>query len=411
MNRRGGLGIWPALTGMLLGAAGLYGYMDWKNKDQISIDWGHLEDYVYFLEEEGKIEPPEPFKAQPLEVRAFAEVRALPDIAVITASLTAKDKDESFTINDIAKRVNKVQTAIARFDVDVSVTDTKTVRKYSPLCRSENREAQRRHSQINSDYWFNKRLDDKGDQDTKRRDPRPRIAQKICNAEAIEARTSLVIRVSPPDAAGDVLQALADAGADSTRLYGYDFSNYDALYQDAAAKAVSKARMKAEMIARHSKAELGEILEFYVGRPARTGRFGPQPTIINKSSARSFTNVTDHFSDTPALGGQVRNAPPIVSAAPAPQAVSVQGWDGTESDRYDEIVVTATKRNTSTRGRSTRKQNAVDNASEEDTIPTTQNNALQMSLFSGPKTIRVSAHLSYDYKTVIDGSVVPEDDN
>ena len=47
----------------------------------------------------------------------------------------------------------------------------------------------------------------------------------------------------------------------------------------------------------------------------------------------------------------------------------------------------------------------------EDTIPTTQNNALQMSLFSGPKTIRVSAHLSYDYKTVIDGSVVPEDDN
>ena len=99
-----------------------------------------------------------------------------------------------------------------------------------------------------------------------------------------------------------------------------------------------------------------------------------------------------------------------MSAAPAPQAVSVQGWDGTESDRYDEIVVTASKRNTSTRGRSTRKQNAVDNASEEDTIPTTQNNALQMSLFSGPKTIRVSAHLFYDYKTVIDGSVVPEDD-
>ena len=395
MNRRGGLGIWPALTGMLLGAAGLYGYLDWKNKDQISIDWGHFEDYVYFLEEEGEIEPPEPFKAQPLEVRAFAEVRALPDIAVITASLTAKDKDESFTINDIAKRVNKVQTAIARFDVDVSVTDTKTVRKYNPLCRSENREARTRHSQINSDYWFNKRLDDKGDQDTKRRDPRPRIAQKICNAEAIEARTSLVIRVSPPDAAGDVLQALADAGADSTRLYGYDFSNYDALYQDAAAKAVSKARMKAEMIARHSKAELGEILEFYVGRPARTGRFGPQPTIINKSSARG----NEYEGIAP--------APPLVSAAPA----TYRNWDGTESNGYDEIIVTGARLVTSRGGRNPNKQADVDNASEEDTIPTTQNNALQMSLFSGPKTIRVSAHLSYDYKTVIDGSVVPEDDN
>ena len=403
MSRHGGGGgLWTILAGALMGAAGLYAYMDWKAEDKLVLDWGHAEDYLEFLEEEGEIDPPEPFKAQPLTVQASAEVRDVPDIAVITASMTAKDTLESRAVDNVAARVNAVQTAIAGFDVDVSVTDAKTTRNYNPICQSENSEARRRHNQINLDYLFNKQLDQKGDIKTKRRDPKPRIAQKICGAESIEARTALVIRVSPPDAAGDVLQALADAGADSTQLYGYDFSNYDALYQEAAAKAVKKARAKAEMIARYAKADLGEIVEFYVGRSARTGRFGPQPTIINRSSARTSGQFTNRYRE-----GFASAPSPAPAPAPAP-AQSIQYWDGSTSDT---VVVTGSRVAISKTGHNEYKQDRLDELGEEDFVPTSRNNALQMSLLSGPKSIRVSASLSYDYKTVIDGSIVTSEDN
>lgn len=389
MNRpRGRSGFWPALTGLLAGAGLLYGYTHWFGQDRVYIDWGHAEDYTEFLIEQGEIDPPEPFKAAPLEVRAAAEIRAVPDVAVITAAMTAKDKLESRAVDNIAQRVNAVQTAIAGFDVQVSVTKSGTNRKYDPLCLSENNEARRRHNQINNDYWFNRRLDERGDKKTKRREPRPRIVQKICRAQSIEAYTELVIRVAPPDAAGDILQALADAGADKTRLYGYDFSNYDALYQDAASQAVAKARAKAEMIARHAKAELGEITEFYVGRPARTGRFGPQPTIINKSSSRP----------APRKGYGYGAAPP-----PPPPQIQADG-----AAYYDEVIVTASRKSEPQNGRSEYKQDDIDAEGQEAQIPVTSNNALQMSLNSGPQTIRVSALLAYDYKTVIDGSLLPE---
>ena len=402
----GGSGFWSALAGLLIGAGGLYGYNVLKPDNRVVLDLGDVEDYAYFLEEEGDVEPPEPFKAEPLEVRAMGEVKAAPDIAVVTAIITAEDQLESRAVDNVALRVNAAQTAISGFDVDVSVTDSKTSREYDPLCHEENREAQRRHNEINSDYWFNKRLDDKGDTKTKRREAKPRIAQKVCKAEMIKARTSLVLRINPPEAAGDVLQALADAGADKTRLYGYDFSNYDALYQEAASKAVTKARAKAEMIARHTKAELGEIVGFYVGAPARTGRYGPQPTIINKSSARSRASYRTY-------GGSYGLAPPPPPPPPPVQfgqATSQDIGGYSNADLLHEIVVTGARLDTLKGGRDERKQDQVDEAGEEDTVPTSTNNALQMSLLSGPKAIRVSALLAYDYKTVIDGSILPEED-
>ena len=404
----GGNGFWSALAGLFIGAGGLYGYNVLKPDNRVVLDLGDVEDYAYFLEEEGDVEPPEPFKAEPLEVRAMGEVKAAPDIAVVTAIITAEDQLESRAVDNVALRVNAAQTAISGFDVDVSVTDSKTSREYDPLCHEENREAQRRHNEINSDYWFNKRLDDKGDTKTKRREAKPRIKQKICNAKSIKALTSLVLRINPPEAAGDVLQALADAGADRTRLYGYDFSNYDALYQEAASKAVTKARAKAEMIARHTKAELGEIVGFYVGAPARTGRYGPQPTIINKSSARSRASYRTY-------GGSYGLAPPPSPPPPSVvrsiRAQDIVGYSVADSlNEVSEIVVTGTRLDTLKGGRDERKQDQVDEAGEEDTVPTSTNNALQMSLLSGPKAIRVSALLAYDYKTVIDGSILPEED-
>ena len=413
----GGSGFWSALAGLLIGAGGLYGYNVLKPDNRVVLDLGDVEDYAYFLEEEGDVEPPEPFKAEPLEVRAMGEVKAAPDIAVVTAIITAEDQLESRAVDNVALRVNAVQTAISGFDVDVSVTDSKTSREYDPLCHEENREAQRRHNEINSDYWFNKRLNDQGDTKTKRREAKPRIKQKICNAKSIKALTSLVLRINPPEAAGDVLQALADAGADRTRLYGYDFSNYDALYQEAASKAVTKARAKAEMIARHTKAELGEIVGFYVGAPARTGRFGPQPTIINKSSARNraSSGYRARFSPAP-------TAPVIVNGVKAEDIGRLPHTSLAEvyESVGDEVIVSAARSFSSQSKRKASKradyeqnedlQDDIDEAGEEDSVPTTTNNALQMSLLSGPKAIRVSALLAYDYKTVIDGSILPEED-
>jgi len=77
----------------------------------------------------------------------------------------------------------------------------------------------------------------------------------------------------------------------------------------------------------------------------------------------------------------------------------------------DEVIVTGSRIAKTKNGRDEAKQYAVDATSKEDMIPRSSNNALQMSLLSGPQIIRVSAQLSYNYKTIIDGSLVPVDDN
>jgi uncharacterized protein YggE len=357
--------------------------------DRVYIDIGDAEDYMDWLEYEREEEAPVPFKAEPLAVTGKGQVRATPDIAVITARISAEHKNESAAFNEVSETINRIQESLIGRSAETGFTALRSTPQYDQNCRNENQLAWQRHNQIRADYYFNKRFDDQGDTKTKRRDPKPRLAQSVCKATEIEVSSNMVIRLSPPDAAGDVLQALAQVGAENAQLYGYDFTNYDALYQEAASKAVSDARRKADMIARITKAELEEIVGFYVGRPARTGRFGPQPAIVNKAGRNTYAD--NHGS--------------LASPAPVMQEAATEfrsGWGGSS----DEIVVTASRM----KKPNEIFQDLVNEGSQESSGPSSSNNALNMTLLSGPQTITVTAALRYDYKTVIDGSIVAKDE-
>lgn len=412
----------------------------------IMVDLGDIDDYQDFLEEQGELEAPEPFKPEPLAVSATGKVRAAPDIAVITAKISAEDRNESAAVNSMSNIVNKVQAALSAQDVETGFTAITSQREFNETCLEANRLARQRHGRIHSDYWFNKRLDDRGDTETKRRPDRRRLQQQVCEAQSIKVATHMVIRIKPAEAAGDALRALSDAGAETANLYGYDFENYDALYQEAAEKAVMLAKTKAQSTARLSGAQLGDIETFSISAPNRTGRFGPQPHIIRP--ARPYQGQSGSVIDRSAENNRSNRArdsvplatmtcwdgsvvfrtgecPQYIGTAPrvgsigspgewrinrttAPaeyetvtEAVVVQeastelvtGWDGSVEER---VIPAVTK--TQTRRVLKSPARAIE------TLATT--NALSMSLLSGPQTISVTANLAYTYETPLNGKII-----
>lgn len=239
----------------------------------------------------------------------------------------------------------------------------------------------------------------------------------------------MVVRVSPASEAGDVLKAFGDAKVSSARLYGYDFSDYDALYQQAAEKAVKAARKKAEMITRVAQTELGEIKSFRVNGPARTGRFGPQPSIVNRhKSARSgYTAggsppIFETVSETVVVqdtSTELVTIPATYETVTETVVVQPEYRDG---DGNFVPAVTKQQSRRVVRTPASTQERTIPAVSKQQTrrvikgpagassaVPNLQSNALQMSLLSGPQTISVAAYLSYDYKTPIDGTVVPDE--
>ncbi len=419
--------------------------------NQPSIDLGDLEDYADFLEDQGDIMPPIPFKAEPLSVTATGKVRATPDIAVITATISAEDVNESKAVNAMSEIINAVQSSLSAQDVETGFTGINSRREFDQKCRNANLVASQRHSQIQGDYWFNRRLDQRGDTETKRRADIPRVAQTVCNAQSIKVTTNMVIRIQPADAAGDALRALADAGAENARLFGYDFTDYDSLYQDAAAKAVKMARNKAETIASLSGATLGEIETFMVGTPSRTGRFGPQPNVIRP--ARPYQGQSGSAVDRQVRKNSKRQygtkppPPSMVRAAPAPeveyspmmmedqimatgsrQAAGGGGYTSGEAltetivvqEASTELMVIPATYETVYENGVARRVVKTPASTVERSIPavtktiqrrSSTTNALSMSLLSGPQTIEVTANLSYAYDTPLDGKVIVEPEN
>lgn len=381
---------------------------------QVVLDLGDFEDYMYFMEDQGEVVDPVPFKAEPLVVSAVGKVQAQPDIAVITATITAKDKNESKAVAEMGDIINAVQTALSGRNIETGFTAITSEREFNPACLTENSFAWQRHNQIVQDYYFNRNLDQRGDTETKRRPNKPRVAQQVCAAQAIEVSTNMVIRIQPPEAAGDALRALSEAGAENARLYGYDFTDYDALYQDAAAKAVTLARQKAEAVARVAGGTLGEIETFSVSQPDRTGRFGPQPNVIrpaNRYRGQDGSVVDRHMADE---GGRGYASPP------PPNLVS--NWDGSTEDA---IVVTATRRESKASAApapvSVSEVGTANVLTQEPFISNGpgfteasemggNTNALSISLLSGPQTISVAARLGYNYGTPLDGKIITDPD-
>ncbi len=408
---------------LLLGAAILLaGCTAQTPTEQVVLDMGDLEDYMYFMEDrDEEIREPVPFKAEPLFVSAIGKVQAQPDIAVITARISATDKNESKATEEMGGIINAVQASLSGLEIETGFTAIVSNREFDQACLNENNFAWQRHNQITQDYYFNRNLDQRGDTKTKRRPAKERVPQQVCMAQEIEVSTNMVIRVQPPEAAGDVLQALSDAGAENARLYGYDFTDYDALYQDAAAKAVTLAREKAETVARIAGGELGEIESFSVSKPERTGRFGPQPNVIRPANRYQGQDgsVIDRHLEEDGSGWQTPRRKR--RAAPAPPMASVANWDGS----VDDVIVVTGSRIQSPMAT----PEPISVADFEETQTVTQEaatyvtstgqevrqsgnntNALSISLLSGPQTISVAARLGYSYPTPLDGKIIVDPD-
>ena len=361
--------------------------------DRASVNLGDVEEYKKFLEKQDEIDAPDPFNAEPLSVNAVGKVRAQPDIAVITATIRAEHKNESQAFNDMSEIVNAVQDSLATQDVETGFTRVNSSRNFDQTCLNANQLSTFRQSEIQNDYRFNRNLEQRGDTETKRRIAKRRLPQQVCPAISIEVSTNMVIRIKPAEAAGDALSALTEAGAAETHLFGYDYTDYDALYQKAAVKAVKLAREKAEMIARRSGAALGEIESFTISRPARTSRFGPQPNVIRPANRYTGQagSVVDRQTNRRKQTGQGFRGTSYGQYVPPPNA------SGADYDQ--DVPISAT----------TASSGFTQFASIERQITSgtqTTTNALSMSLLSGPQTISVTANLSFDYETPLDDKII-----
>lgn len=380
-------------------------------KSTVQLDLGDYDDYAQWLIERGEEADPVPFEADPLVVSANGEVRAVPDIAVIIATIKANNANESRAVDAVSATVNAVQAALSMRTVETGFTALNSQPKYDETCQNINQDARRRHSQIRSDYLFNKRLDDRGDTETKRRPARPRLDQRVCRAQTIDVSTRMVIRVQPASDAGAVLRALGDTGASEATLFGYDFSDFDSLYQTAAQNAVVNARTKAEAVSKGANGSLGELVAMTVTPPHRVARFGPQPTVIRPKRPPSGDGVDALRSHMlrQQKEQQSRRAAPSFTASPARAYTA----------REDTIVVTGSRIKRDEFSDSARLQGVGASQSRDlgvvgladmQTGGTVSSNALTMSLMSGPQTIRVSATLSYVYPTLLDGVIIAERD-
>ena len=130
----------------------------------------------------------------------------------------------------------------------------------------------------------------------------------------------------------EYIRAFTEAGVERVDLFGFDFSNYDALYKEASEKAVANAREKAEISARIAGTKLTTIESFSVSGTERRSRFGPQATIISPHGDRSVTpqqrtTFADRVIRSQASPRNRRSAPVYAPPPPVPQA-SVSCWDG-----------------------------------------------------------------------------------
>ena len=312
-----------SLAALLLSSCGFGG-------GDVTIEAADIEDYIDWKADqtEDKIEP---FKAKPIAVSGTGTVRAVPDIAVLTGLIKTEAKVDYKAMDAASEIVNRVQEIIDGKPVDMSFTNLSAVEKRDEDCLAHNRNASRRNSDINSDNWFNKNeLNRREDVRQKLRPPKPRIAQKVCEVTHVENYISFTAWVRPSGAVSEYIRAFTEAGVERVDLFGFDFSNYDALYKEASEKAVANAREKAEISARIAGTKLTAIESFSVSGTARRSRFGPQATIISPHGDRSVTpqqrtTFADRVIRSQASPRNRRPAP--VYAPPVPLA-SVSCWDG-----------------------------------------------------------------------------------
>ena len=165
------------------------------------------------------------------------------NIAVITGLIKAASDADDIAVDKSAKIINAVQEALKDKDAALNFTNISTREKRDEDCQKHTIETGNRHREIQQDNQHNQRIKNQIEQGvntkTKPRKPKRRKSLKLCPVLETEARIGFVVRIAPADAAADVIKILTDAGVETVDLFGYDFDDYDRLYQDAAAKAVT----------------------------------------------------------------------------------------------------------------------------------------------------------------------------
>lgn len=377
-------------------------------KAQIIVEYHDYEDYEVWKKEREEDALALPFKPALLTVNGIGKVKAAPDVAVITGTIKATDDFDHRVVDEAAQVMNEVQNIIAGQDIRLSFTRIAASEQRDPKCLRANQEARFRHNQIIQDNRHNARV--KRDKDTKLkpRPPKPRIAQKVCPVTHIDGYVSFTAWVRPVELAGDILNDFTTAGVTSVQLYGYDFSDYDALYQQASAMAVENAKAKAKLAAKTAGTKLTTLEQFYVDPPQRVSRFGPQAMIISNHGNRSVAAGRYRSTQEPVLAIRAEN----IGALPSPMLAESRAYGDYEAD---EIVVTASRQrapsdrfnSSNASGGQTPKPAPVQNNAP--TFAGNANNALRMTLLAGPQTVSVNATLGYLYETPLNGVVILDD--
>ena len=391
--------------------------------EPVRIELGDAQSYAEWLKQTGQEEEPVPFAADPLDVSATGEVRAEPDVAVITALVSSEDPNESRALQGVSAQINAVQDVLSGFDAQTGFTAIGSSVERDEACLNHNAEARRRHQQIREDYAYNQSQKQRGFTNVTYRPDRPRIAQKVCNADRIRVFTRMTVRVQPASRAGNVLGALANAGAEDAQLAGYDFSDYDALYRQASERAVELARTKAETIARGAGGTLGELVAFSVDGPARVRRFGPQPRIIRPKRPPTGDG-RPALAEVKARAEQARRKRLITcpdgsravdmnmcprlsrsigaySSSPSPAFVPPRPLADSFVSDSERAITQAAATEIFTEADGVQRERVVSSGAGQ-----ARTNALTMSLMSGPQVIRATARLSFQYETPLDGVVI-----
>ncbi len=439
-------------------------------REKSPINAQDMADYNRWLAAQNDAEDADAFVPIAISVSATGRVKAVPDIAIISGTITKEADFDHQATDKIAKITNAVQDAISEQNIELNFTDISFVEKRSDDCLAFNRKANARHNEINRDNAHNRTVKYRREQgqetSMKYKAPKKRIAQKVCNITHIEASISFTARVKTAENAGDIITRFTNAGVNKVDLLGYDFSSYDALYKQAGEKAVQNAKDKGKMIARVAGTELTELVGFSISAPERVTRLGPQAMIIsnhgNRASAGGWRTVTEtvvvqeastQYVTIPVTYETVRETVVVQEAHGRIPAVTKQisrRVVKTPASTQERVVPAVTKqitRRVRDTGRSNRYSSGYgassyssaaaysqppapapamvthwDGSVSYEPIAVTgsritkpqfnvpQNNALRMTMLGGPQTVTVTAHLQYLYDTPINGTVVPEDD-
>ena len=423
---------WLIMTGLLICGSALAAcngpHASLDEEDISPIDQQKMAAFNAWLAEQKSEEPMNAFKPRPMSVSGVGRVKAAPDIAVITGTIKTKADQDDVAIDEAADIINAVQTAVKGQDVDFSFTQIRTSESRDPDCLARNVKANARYSAILRDNQYNanrqRQLEQGRDIKTKPRAPQNRLPRVVCPVTHIEATLSFAARVKPSAQAGNIINDLTAAGVNKVDLFGYDFSDYDALYKEASTKAVLDAKRKAELVAKTAGTQLTEIVSFAVDRPQRTARFGPQAmTITNHQNrnvaagnysqdqvvvtgARTYTPQSSYTGATTSSYSQIPQPAPVASYS------SFSGYDGSSGSNNGQFtvfngvsnqVVQSTNTIVNQTGEILTRVQVPTQTSQN----TARNNALKMSLQAGQRTITVNARLNYLYKTPIDGTVPP----